>query len=166
MNIISGKAGGFMEARYTAELIAHWFIWRNKVAEKDGADPITLMKLLKLMYYAESGSLAINNVSLFPDPIEAWTHGPVIPSIWRKYHESPYCLTVSQDDVEQLSVIQKDDRQVLLDVFETFGQYSAWGLRNLTHAEDPWREAVNGGMARSQPISRETMKKYFAENYI
>lgn len=153
-------------AKYTAEIIANWFIWRNKIAEKDGADPITLMKLLKLMYYAESASLAINHISLFPDSIEAWTHGPVIPSIWKFYHDNPYRLTITEDEVEKLSDIEPADTQVLKDVFETFGQYSAWGLRNLTHQEEPWLEAVNGGMAQSQRISRDTMEKFFADNYL
>ena len=153
-------------AKYTAQQIAHWFIWRNKIAEKDGADPITLMKLLKLMYYAEAASLAISHASLFPDPIEAWTHGPVIPSVWKQYHANPYKLDLLPEEAEKLSVIDHSDIQVLKDVFETFGQYSAWGLRNLTHNETPWLEAVNGGMAQSQPISRVSMEKYFAEHYL
>lgn len=153
-------------AKYTAQQIAHWFIWRNKIAEKDGADPITLMILLKLMYYAESASLAISRASLFPDPIEAWTHGPVIPAIWNRYHANPYRIDMSPEDTEKLSLIDHADIQVLQDVFETFGQYSAWGLRNLTLNETPWLEAVNGGMAQSQPLSRVSMEKYFAEHYL
>ena len=46
-------------AKYTAKQIAHWFIWRNKIAEDmEGGDPLSLLKLLKLMHYAEGSFLA------------------------------------------------------------------------------------------------------------
>ncbi len=52
-------------AKYTAKQIAHWFIWRNKIAEDmEGGDPLSLLKLLKLMHYAEGSFLATERGSL------------------------------------------------------------------------------------------------------
>ena len=44
----------------------------------EGGDPLSLLKLLKLMHYAEGSFLATERGSLFSEPIIAWRHGPVI----------------------------------------------------------------------------------------
>jgi uncharacterized phage-associated protein len=43
------------------------------------------LKLQKLMYYAQGFSLVLFNKPLFPERIEAWIHGPVIPAVYHKY---------------------------------------------------------------------------------
>ena len=156
-----------MEAKYTAELIAHWFIWRNLVAEdKEGGDPLTLLKLLKLMYYAEGLSLAMDRGSLFADPIVAWRHGPVVIDIWEQYTNRPYNLPLADHDKQQLNQMAEDDENTMEETFLTFGQFSAWKLRNMTHEEKPWLEATEGGRIMNREISRDTMRQYFKENYL
>ena len=36
------------------------------------------------------------------------------------------------------SLLAVDEFELLEEVFEVFGQYSAWKLRNMTHEELPW----------------------------
>lgn len=49
-------------AKYTALQVAHWFIYHNQIIVEDmGAEKMTLLKLLKLLYYAEGCYLAIND---------------------------------------------------------------------------------------------------------
>lgn len=154
-------------AKYTAKQIAHWFIWRNKIAEDmEGGDPLSLLKLLKLMHYAEGSFLATERGSLFSNPIIAWRHGPVIKSLWDLYADEPYSLPVSDDEKQQLSLICKEDQDLLEDVFQTFGQLSAWKLRNMMLQETPWIKATNNGEIMNCEIKRELIKAYFKENYI
>ena len=154
-------------AKYTAKQIAHWFIWRNKIAEDmESGDPLSLLKLLKLMHYAEGSFLATERGSLFSEPIIAWRHGPVIKSLWDLYADEPYSLPVSDDEKQQLSLICKEDQDLLEDVFQTFGQLSAWKLRNMTIQETPWIKATNNGEIMNREIKRELIKAYFKENYI
>lgn len=155
-------------AKYKAIDIARWFIHRNNVAEDlDGGDKITLLKLLKLLYYAEGCSLALNRGSLFPEKIVAWEHGPVISEIWHEYNSNPYNLPFeSKADYDSIKSIKPEDQDLLEDVFQTFGQYSAWKLRDMTHHEAPWLEATKNGQTLNGTISRKTMKKYFKENYV
>ena len=50
--------------------------------EESGDDEYELishMKLQKLVYFCQGYSLALYGRPLFPEPIEAWTHGPVCP---------------------------------------------------------------------------------------
>ena len=128
-------------AKYTALQVAHWFIYHNQIIVEDmGAEKMTLLKLLKLLYYAEGCYLAINDgESLFDEKILAWEHGPVI---------------------------EKEDESLLEQVFKVFGQYSAWALRNKTHEETPWLEATGNGQYLNGEISRRIMMGYFKDNYI
>ena len=64
--------------KYKAIDIARWFINRNQKDFNSGEDEkMTLLKLLKLLYYAEGCSLALENRSLFDEKIVAWEHGQI-----------------------------------------------------------------------------------------
>lgn len=139
---------------YTVDLIANYFIWRANADEEFG-DNITNLKLQKLIYYAQGFSLALNNKPVFNEQIKAWNHGPVAPSLYAKFKEfganpipTPECFDPERIDLET--------RGLLEDVYSVYGQYSAWGLRNLTHEEPPWKDTSTGGV-----ISREKMRRFF-----
>ncbi len=151
---------------YRAIDVAHWFIYHNQQAQDDlGGEPLSLLKLLKLLYYAEGSYLAIKNKSLFNEDILAWEHGPVVKEVYYAYSD-PYNLQLTDEDIQDARKFSKDDSIFLTQVFDVFGQYSAWALRNRTHEESPWIEATNHGKRLNQIISRDTMKKYFRENYV
>ena len=154
-------------AKYSAMTVAHWFLWRNEVAMNEkGAEQMTLLKLLKLLYYAEGFYLAMHNgEKLFDEPIVAWTHGPVVESVYYAY-DNPYNLPFSDEDREDGLSIAKDDQALLEQVFNVFGAYSAWALRDKTHEETPWLEATDGGQHLKGEINQETMRKYFEMHYI
>ena len=54
----------------------------------------------------------------------------------------------------------------LEDVYSVFGKYSASGLRNKTHMESPWLDATNGGQTFNSEITRDSITRYFKENYV
>ena len=154
-------------AKYNAYTIASWFIQRNAQAVKnEDADNLTLMKLLKLLYYAEGCFLALMGSSLFDEDIIAWEHGPVVVEVYSKYCRDPYNLPLSDQDRNDADKIDQKDEELLEQVFQVFGQYSASGLRNKTHAETPWIEATNNGKVLKRKIDREVMKEYFLNNYV
>lgn len=159
--------GGADMATYKAIDVAKWFIARNQTAvDTMGGEKMTLLKLLKLLYYAEGCSLALENGSLFSEDIVAWEHGPVVQEVYYSYPDA-YNLPLD-GDMKAVDAINENevDRNILEQVFDVFGQYSAWALRNKTHEETPWLEATNNGRKLNGPISRETMKKYFQDNYL
>lgn len=153
--------------RYQAMDVARWFIHRNAEDVERGEDEkMTLMKVLKLLYYAEGCSLALDKGSLFQEKIVAWEHGPVVEEVWRSF-EDAYDLKVSEEDMEEsLAKISDDDKELLEDVYSVFGKYSASGLRNKTHMESPWLDATDGGRIFNAEIPRESIEKYFKENYV
>ncbi|WP_273039158.1 Panacea domain-containing protein [Iningainema tapete] len=57
-------------------------------------------------------------------------------------------------------IFQADDertRELLDEVYRVYGQFSAWKLRNMTHDEEPWKDAYEGNMI----ITHQDLKQYF-----
>jgi uncharacterized phage-associated protein len=51
--------------------------------------PMPVMKLHKLLYYCQAWSLVWDERPLFPERIEAWANGPVVPEIY-EYHRGHF----------------------------------------------------------------------------
>lgn len=149
-------------AKYTVEIIAKWLLKYNEFVrniENEDTDQISNLKLQKLLYYCQGAFLAIKNEKLFEDDILAWTHGPVIEKIYQEYKKFGSNGITEIPDYEVL--IDDETDEILRNTYNTFARYSAWGLRNLTHNETPWKETK-----KNDVISTDKIKKYFRENYI
>jgi len=68
---------------YDPKAIANYFL---ELAERDNR-PLSPMKIQKLIYYANGWYLGITGEPLIDEQVEAWTFGPVIPSIYREFRE-------------------------------------------------------------------------------
>ena len=148
---------------YDVDKIANWFIWYNEYIrdfENEDTDDITNMKLQKLLFYAQSAFLAIKGVPLFNNNILAWEHGPVIPEIYDKFKINGN-KGITEYNENDLKDISKDDVNLLIDVYNLFGEYSAWGLRNLTYSENPWKTTK-----RNDVIAIDKMASTFKEKYL
>lgn len=135
--------------------VAKYFLTLNANDEEVG-ELISNLKLQKLVYYAQGFHLAIMDEPLFDSSIEAWAHGPVVPSLYHDYKEYGAGAIPAPIGFD-LESIDKETRDLLDEVYNVFGQFSAWKLRNMTHEEPPWKEAFEG----SGIISKTSMKKYF-----
>lgn len=147
---------------YNVEKIADWFVWYNEFVrniQNEDTDNITNMKLQKLLYYAQSAFISIKNKPLFSNPILAWQHGPVIKEIYEKYKNNGNQGILDYDE-ENIKSIEKEDVDLLIDVYNLFGEYSAWGLRNLTHSEKPWKTTERNGIISLDKMSEEFKEKY------
>lgn len=138
--------------------VAKYFL--SKVDEEVG-DGISNLKLQKLVYYAQGFHLAIHGDPLFSDRIEAWEHGPVVPELYHAYkaHGSGNIPPPGDFDPETLD---PEVTRLLDDVYSVFGQYSAWKLRNMTHEEQPWKEACQES-TRGRVISHGALRAYFKD---
>ena len=105
---------------------------------------MTMMQVLKLTYIAHGWSLAVLNAPLISDPVQAWRHGPVIPSLYRalkKYGSRN--ITDFIRDPDSGSEIYGDFSEGQLTVIETiydvYGDLHAFQLSDLTHQKGtPW----------------------------
>lgn len=146
--------------KYSALTIAKWFLYYNeKILEAEDADAISNLKLQKLLYYAQGCFLGLKNKPLFDEHIVNWAHGPVVEEVYYAYRNNG-SNGIEYDGTYDYS-IDKETEAILEEVYKTFGKYSAWGLRNMTHEEDPWKNTV-----RNQIIPNSAIMRYFKEHYI
>ena len=146
---------------YEAKDIAKWFLAYNDKVEIDGeSEYISNLKLQKLLYYAQGTYMAITDKRLFKDDMKAWKHGPVVESVYHEYCDNG-ARGIKEYEEFDLESIDKETRSILEEVYDVFGQYSAWKLRNMTHEEDPWKNTQQNSV-----IPLESIKNYFLENYI
>jgi len=89
-------------------------------------------------------------------------HGPVVPNVfqeYRKYGWSPILATTAPSEIpaESLGVIN--------DVINTYGDWSAAQLEQLSHEEDPWlktRGNLPAHVGCNWEISHKAMMDYFS----
>ena len=67
---------------FTVKQIAKYFL---ALSDPKVGDIISNLKLQKLCYYGQGFHLAFYGTRLFPNKIEAWTHGPVIRELYQAY---------------------------------------------------------------------------------
>lgn len=145
---------------YTPLQIANWFLAN---IGREAGDLITHLKLQKLVYYAQAWSLAARGKPLFDEDIQAWAHGPVVPSLFRAfrgYGMDPIPAPASVPCLDPETV------ELLGEVLDVYGEHSAKKLEQLTHRERPWRDA-RGDLspeARSDAvITQAAMQSYYSE---
>jgi len=148
-------------AKASALDVADYFI-ALAAAEEDEPDYLSPLRLQKLLYYAQAWSLATRGRPLFNDAIEAWTHGPVIRSVYARFadlHDGPIQSSRSGNELTE------EDKEFVRSVWDAYKGFSATALRNMTHQEDPWRLAYRGPNEGQKPgiISLDSLREYFEQ---
>ena len=137
----------------TCNDIAKFFLSQS---DETVGDLISNLKLQKLVYYAQGFSLAILGEPLFNERIEHWTHGPVVPDLYNEYKQ----FGSNAINIPNLSFAKEaftaNQLELLNEVYQAYGQFSAWKLRNMTHEERPWLDTTD-----FQVIEHGAMKDYF-----
>lgn len=133
--------------------VAKYFI--RLADEKE--EGISNLKLQKLVYYAQGFYLALTGEPLFHEDIEAWAHGPVVPELYHEYKDFGREAITPDPKFNTYTRLTKDEVDHIEEIFDVFGQFSAWKLRNMTHEESPWLK----NEAEAGIISKRDLKEYF-----
>lgn len=124
--------------------------------------PMSTMKLQKLVYYCQAWSLVWDENPLFMEDIEAWANGPVIRELFN-YHRGHYSIgNVTIGNADTMSLTQKATIDAVLDYY---GNKSAQWLIDLSHMEDPWKNArakMNDFERGNRVISLESIAEYYS----
>lgn len=129
------------------------------ILEKQGE--ITAMKLQKLTYYSQAWSLVWDEKPLFPERIEAWANGPVVPDLYEA-HKGEFKL--SKLPTGNPSILDSLETETVDKVLEFYGDKSSQWLSDLTHKEDPWlnaREGLNPDERGNNEITHAAMAEYY-----
>ncbi|RYZ84309.1 MAG: DUF4065 domain-containing protein [Proteobacteria bacterium] len=151
------------KAKHSAKAIANYMLalsWDNAKDEDEpiATSDITQMKLHKLLFFVQGFSLALLGRPAFSEPIVAWAHGPVVNDIYSLFrtHGKDVIPAPTEEDVPDLPTEDEELAGVIDEVMDVYGQFSAWKLRDLTHAEGPWTHT-----AQNQEIKLEEMRQHF-----
>jgi uncharacterized phage-associated protein len=133
--------------------VAKYFL---TLSEPEEGDIVSNLKLQKLLYYAQGFHLALYGRPLFEDAILAWEHGPVVKAVWREYKQHGSGPIPLPEEFDSAAVLNKEQRELLDEVWNVYGQFSAWKLRNMTHEEPPWKDTSKDGV-----IQHDALRVYF-----
>ena len=144
---------------YSALDVAKWII---SEARKRGI-VMTHMKLQKLLYYAQAYAIGMTGTPLFKDEIQAWKHGPVVPSVYDSYNR--YGANPIDDD--RVAFVPEDGASFIRAILDDMGNKTASELRGMTHNEAPWKNAWTAwrGLGAFQPISVEAIREFYEDRF-
>jgi len=132
--------------------------------DRDSGESLTNLKLQKLAYYSQAWHIAIYDSPLVEEEFEAWAHGPVSPTLYRRFSDYGFNAIPSSAIVTRPSELSAEITSYLEQVWARYGDIGAKALERLTHSEDPWINARKGydPLDRSnETISKESMKEFY-----
>jgi len=130
------------------------------ILEKTG--PLTTIKLQKLVYYCQAWALVWDEEPIFEDEIQAWANGPVAPALFKAHQGMFKADRIEEGDSSRISVKHKETIDI---VIRDYGDKSAQWLVELTHLEDPWKNARGGcppGTFCTNVITHADMANYYS----
>ena len=127
----------------SVQTISSYFI--NRSSELNEND-LTNLKLQKLLFYAQAENINESGSKVFTEEIEAWSYGPVVPSIYQ-WLKGCGAYPITSFDVEtDASGLSSVETSFLCDVWEEYSKYSAIFLVKKTHEDgSPWSLAFKNG---------------------
>jgi uncharacterized phage-associated protein len=139
-------------AIYPAIEVARWIL------HEAASQKIVLshMQLQKILYYAQGYNLGMSGEKLFEDPIMAWEHGPVVPTVYRHYRHYGNQKIFSPDHV----TIPDDIQEFIRLIVSEKGNLSASALRRATHEEMPYSTTP-----RNEEISSQKLEEFFVDMF-
>lgn len=99
----------------------------------DEPDPLTNLRLQKLLYYAQAWSLVIRESELFSDELEAWGQGPVVPAAYHALSDGP----IRVEAFAGAPVLRDEEAEFVRRLWEAYSPYSALQLSKMVREEAP-----------------------------
>lgn len=121
----------------------------------DCEDYISNLKLQKLLYYCQGFHLAIYGKPLFPEKIIRWQLGPVVPDVYQIFKGYSRNSIPMPEDFD-FSMFTVEQKELMIEVYKVYAQYSAWRLRDMTHEEPPYLDTVE-----NEEISNDRLISFF-----
>lgn len=147
------------KAKYKALDIANFYI---QLVNSISDNYIDNLKINKLLYFVQGFSMAKLGRPMFSDVIQAWEYGPVIPNVYYTFKccgKSP--IEEPADNFDE-SVLSVDELELLIDIYSTYGKYTGWALKDITHKKgSPWSLAYVPN--QNNEIALKSLSDYFSD---
>jgi uncharacterized phage-associated protein len=152
---------------YSSVLIAGQFV---NLGIKE-SNPVTQMKLQKMVFFAHGLHLAINNGDpLIREKFLAWKFGPVVPTIYqlyKKWGNAPIIertsILVNSQPLEYFSELSESALEAINNTWEITKDVDAVTLSNWSHSPNsPWAITYKN-IGENGVIDDNLIKNYFEQ---
>lgn len=145
---------------YISSTVAGYFIEKSNKEEA----PLSVLQLVKLTYIAHGWNLALYDVPLISDRIEAWKYGPVMPFLYSFLKGFNFTKDDLVEDflIEEASCIKPIHRELLNKVYVKYNRISGEELTSLMHQEGtPWCKVWDNEAGKDNLIEDADTKAYY-----
>ena len=139
---------------YSALEVARYIIYH----EAQQGRTVSNLRLQKLLYFVQAQFLvnSPDGQPCFRQRMEAWDFGPVVPEVYRAYRY--YGSAVIPYDGCETTSISAEDGRLIGAMLNHCAKYSTPTLVDITHAQDPWKNAYHNFDNEIRP---EAIRAYF-----
>jgi len=133
--------------------------------------PLTHLKLQKLLYFLHGWHLAITGVPVVDEGFQAWDYGPVIPELYQQLRHfgaqtiDDYIRDLDPETGQAVAYVANDQDQqfweILNKVWEQYAGYSALQLSTLSHAPQSAWSLARSSQPFNAPIDNQTIRASF-----
>lgn len=116
--------------------------------------PISNLQLQKILYYIQREFLQ-QGAMAFPENIEAWQFGPVVPGVYKQY-----CgFGALPIRMRYTVVIQENDQRIINPIIEKKRILNPWDMVSDTHSSGKaWDLIYNDGLGDHQVIPQDLIR--------
>ena len=114
-----------------------------------------------VLYFVQAEFLVDLGTCCFPDTIEAWDFGPVVPVVYRAYRIYG-SANIPAETSSGLRSIRREDIDRINGIVDECCEYSASQLVEITHNQSPWRDAYHSRGVNNE-ITPDSIKAFFTE---
>jgi uncharacterized phage-associated protein len=134
---------------------------------KEKGIEVSMMKLIKLVFFAHGWMLGVASRPLSSEPAEAWQYGPVFRSL---YNSLPYqgAMIITEPIRDAFGVVfneefDPNELNLMSKIIDIYGKFGAFQLSDLTHETgSPWHQTIQAQGVFSS-IDDDLIKQYFAQ---
>jgi uncharacterized phage-associated protein len=139
---------------------------------------VTIMSLLKIIFFAHAWHLAKTNKPLVGQPFEAWQYGPVSRVVYdqfkhfgdRPIESRAMVLNAAHGryEIASCSALEAETSKLLANIFDYYSNFHPYRLSDLTHVNgSPWDDVWNEATRRAVPgmvIAHDSIRDWFQRN--
>ena len=131
------------------------------------AHEVTPLALQKMLYFIQGIYMVIFDKPIYEEDCVAWVHGPVYESVYEMFKTFKYNPIDDNRFVmfkNRFKELNKEEKDVIDLIIDSFGMYSGKTLEEITHKEDPWKQAREGYLPMEPSnvvIEKQKIKRYF-----
>lgn len=145
------------EAKLSSAAAEH-VLWLRRQANAD----TTPMHILKIVYVCHGWMLAVHDAPLITEPVEAWTYGPVVPTIYHEYKKYG-AQSIPDAGMDHVDVFGDRERELVAVIEEAYRPYTAVQLSALTHKPGtPW-DITRRNFGIGAVIDNKLIQQHFKE---